>query len=160
MPQGDAYRLPGNIAFTWELGLQPYVKSFQTQVCPSDSTSPRRSVAGFGDLKRSYAIANHLRNRALADIPAPTRTLVLSERRGCANNGTDQYHFCWEFNDTGPNIGAAGWQHVDAGNFLFADGHVKAMPGRNGGPYPRFPGYTLNADNSAKTNNGDPLSQS
>ncbi len=47
------------------------------------------------------------------------------------------------------------FRHNDAGNYLFVDGHVKALHG----PNPRFPGYKINADGVAVCGQTDPLPQ-
>lgn len=85
---------------TWDVSLQPYLKSTQILVCPSDSTAPSvdmSSVLGYGaDSRRSYAYPNYIGGattgtQALA-APAPGnrgRAIRLYKAVGAAfmNNG-------------------------------------------------------------------------
>lgn len=140
MDGGDNYRLPGNVNACWDLLLQPYQKSLQLETCPSDSSSPTRNVPNFGNMKRSYAIANYVKNINISQITMPTNTLLVVERRGCAGGNPWEWYYCHEATNM-QDIDSSNWTHNEVANFLFFDGHVKALKGKNGGPYPPMPNH-------------------
>ncbi len=85
---------------TWDLTIQPYVKSYQIVSCPSDTATPMVTLPTIGDVRRSYSYANYIRDgqgstspaanapgRTLAGIPAPSLTVLLGERIGATGNG-------------------------------------------------------------------------
>jgi len=142
MDGGDPYRLPGNVNASWDLVTQPYAKSTGILACPDDSTSSQQVVPNFGTMRRSYSMGNYVKNRALSDIQSPSKTVLLTERRGCAGNGTDQWYYCHETIKTG-QIDFVGneWPHAGRANFLYFDGHVKALYGKSGGLLPLLDGH-------------------
>lgn len=116
------------LPMTWDLLIQPYVKSMQILACPSDSASTvYPDVPGYGkNVRRSYSFARYLRvwlavpgspnscdpnldvggrpnltgeAKTLAAIQAPALTVMLNERRGEGNPN---------------NIGDRGWADTSA----------------------------------------------
>ncbi|BCM90968.1 hypothetical protein IAD21_02831 [Abditibacteriota bacterium] len=139
------------VPITWDLAIQPYVKSMQLLVCPSDSFSPtfNLSAAGFGGTsRRSYGMPNYLRvqgsvkGKNLAAVPSPSVTAMLSEVRGFSNTpatldtwmncvtmgatdavGGSNVRQIVQGNATAPGLGV----HLNTDNWLYVDGHVKAL---------------------------------
>lgn len=158
-----------NVPQTWDLTIQPYIKSFQLVTCPSDTVTPSVTLPTLGQVKRSYAYATYLRStpgsggatpnswdpgRNIASIPAPTRTLMLSERLGSSFDGAtvitvpNYNRFAIidstrEFaSEAGKNFyennswsaptdlkvaDGTGGVHLGTVNVLYLDGHVKAQ---------------------------------
>lgn len=92
-----------NVPITWDLTVQPYLKSYQIVTCPSDSTTPEVTIPTLGTVKRSYSYANYLRSkpgggstggafgdpgRSLASLPAVSSTIMLGEIIGNNAAGT------------------------------------------------------------------------
>jgi prepilin-type N-terminal cleavage/methylation domain-containing protein/prepilin-type processing-associated H-X9-DG protein len=144
-----AYLLPTGQYSSWDITLQPYVKSLQIFTCPSDG-GPKFNVNG-NMLRRSYAMPQYLLVAGqpsginMSEIMAPALTVQLAERRSTADNGTDHWHYGAVFNNfdqtasvnnTGSvydsnNDGTAGpypavGPHLEFSNILYTDGHVKA----------------------------------
>ncbi|HEX8465608.1 MAG TPA: DUF1559 domain-containing protein [Abditibacterium sp.] len=105
-PAGGAFyvvNLGGvNVWQTWDLAIQPYMKSYQIVTCPSDSATPEVTLPTLGRIRRSYAYANYIRStpgggsaapapgapgRSMASIPAASLTILLGERIGSTANG-------------------------------------------------------------------------
>jgi prepilin-type N-terminal cleavage/methylation domain-containing protein/prepilin-type processing-associated H-X9-DG protein len=138
---------------TWDLVIQPYVKSTQIVTCPSDALSKEGTITGFGKMKRSYSVADYMNEDARfwvglkqSAVLAPSLTVYATERtsftatNGCASTPTDA---CWGeyawigstswdasdkgigFNELPANTQADG-RHLGMNNILYADGHVKA----------------------------------
>lgn len=92
-----------NIAHTWDLTVQPYLKNFSVVTCPSDTTTPLVDLPTFGPIRRSYSYANYIRSvpgstwntpavnspgRPISAIWAPALTVVLTERIGQTADGS------------------------------------------------------------------------
>jgi prepilin-type processing-associated H-X9-DG protein len=112
-----AYRFPTGQQSSWDLVLQPYIKSYQILKCPSDPAGGV-NVPGFSDnMVRSYAVAAYmwedqesispvtglnarLGGRHLAGLPAPAMTLMMADAPSCnggpsnPNAGTSDWHQC------------------------------------------------------------------
>ncbi len=74
-------RVGNNIIATWDLQIQPYVKSVQLLTCPSDTSTPTIDLgAPFGQVKRSYSVANYINGVAMASVQAPSYTVASTER--------------------------------------------------------------------------------
>ena len=150
------FLLAGNVPATWDLVIQPYVKSMQILACPSDSSSTVfPNLPGFGtNVRRSYGIANYIRvwtgpstalvntinGKSLSAIPAPAVTALLSDVRGYSANTGDlnTWMGCLTMGATDAVAGASARQlvlgatgqpavHLGTANFLYADGHVKSL---------------------------------
>lgn len=132
---------------TWDLVIQPYLKSTQILTCPSDAVSKTMTLTGFGAVKRSYAMARYLDqasnncigvNQSIIKAPALT---VLNVERMNTSNSTRQdewWHFSdiqhtdasasnadRNFNDLAATSTAEG-RHLGTNNILYTDGHVKS----------------------------------
>ncbi|RYZ80399.1 MAG: DUF1559 domain-containing protein [Proteobacteria bacterium] len=156
----DAYRLPGGAPSSWDLLVQPYVKSAQVMVCPSD-TGPYFNLndSNLGLRRRSYGMSayslqtnfasngdryNGPGGASLSEFPAVALTVLAGEMHMCPGSADQQeYRGCSTFSNTDQistnnytNLWQAplgtGWQHLDSSNFLYMDGHVKAVVGRRG----------------------------
>ena len=136
----------------WAVTIQPYVKSTQILQCPSDSNSPGDETSNrYSDYcynTRMGISGTTPRPISLAAMEVPTLTIMSTDgatngayfiggaASKCEGNGSA--------GGTAPQstvspfvIGAgAGWnslltgpayRHLDTGNYLFADGHVKAL---------------------------------
>ena len=157
---------PQNTA-TWDMVIQPYVKSTQLIQCPSDTNSQRVSYMsaypGYSASQyRSYAMPRNIGNqgggaeRSLADIRSPALTVFLAERD---MNNANQWWYYSTIENLGEQVCANNdrtqkWRHLDTSNFLFVDGHVKALPGGKGN-FQRLQGYDFDNSNGPKTDAGD-----
>ncbi len=140
---GSTNRVGNNIIATWDLQIQPYTKSLQVLTCPSDSVSPRIDLgAPFGQVTRSYSLANYINGVKLSSVNAPALTVALGERNE-NSNGVAVTAAAWNsygvyshtdqsaastggnFNDMAATAVAEG-RHLGTNNILFADGHVKS----------------------------------
>ena len=159
----DAYRINGTgsagAPSCWDLVIQPYLKSAQIMVCPSDTGAYfNLNATGFGLRRRSYGMATYSRetvvdgnNRSLtnsgssiAEYPAPSLTVLVGEKYMCPGNANqEEYRGCSTFNNTDQlstnsfnelwrSPAGTPFQHLDTTNILYMDGHVKAMVGRRG----------------------------
>ena len=171
---------PG-ITGSWDLVTQPYLKSMQILVCPSDSRSPTYNTLGtYGsNLRRSYSMPAYLAPEYnsgagpngrdginLAKVNQPALTLMVIERAGCGTaNNQNQWFWCSTSNGTGQVL-ASGNRQLDTGpadneglhlgttNYLYADGHVKAKAMKRDKTAP-FPGYDkADPNQNATYNNG------
>ena len=139
---------------TWDLVIQPYVKSVQILTCPSDSNSKTwdLSAYGFGNVKRSYAMARYLtisqtsdntrqsEGMSLSSINQPSVTWAAADRVN--QTGQNDIFYTYEYCDLGHsdqsasdfgknfNDGAtpatATGRHLGTTNVLYVDGHVKS----------------------------------
>ena len=173
----DAYRLAGGAPSSWDIVAQPYIKSTQLIVCPSDS-GPNfdLTASGFGIRKRSYAMTAYARETIfnpgrntgmgganITEFPNVSMTLLLGETHQCpGSNAQEEYRGCSTFNNTDQLWSATntrlwqspvgtGYQHLDTTNILYMDGHVKALVGRRG-QMRRLPGHAF--DNISADNGG------
>lgn len=132
---------------TWDLVIQSYVKSTQLLTCPSDSVSKTMNLTGFGNVKRSYAMARYLDdptnncvgvNQSM--IKATALTVLLCERMNYSpsTRQDEWWHYSdiqhtdasasnadKNFNDLAAGSTAEG-RHLGTNNILYTDGHVKA----------------------------------
>jgi prepilin-type N-terminal cleavage/methylation domain-containing protein/prepilin-type processing-associated H-X9-DG protein len=147
----------------WHHLIQPYVKSVQLMKCPSNtSTGNLASTGGAGQapaIPRSYtanggdeADANFGGDRpmdedngvALASLNNPATTLLVMEARNVDEAWTNDTGSITDTNQTFTN-------HLQNTNFLFVDGHVKALkPAATGSP------INMWANNNSSTNAGTP----
>ena len=151
-----AYFLPNNVPATWDLVLQPYLKSTQVLTCPSDSGGAM-NLPGFGRVRRSYAATEYSLERtparmgpggaSIAIFPSTALTVLVGEMRMCPQSTTDlsQYNYCATLRNTDEltsNKGTFMWQeyntapygelpHLGSSVLLYMDGHAKAWLGGN-----------------------------
>lgn len=123
----------------WQNMLQPYVKSYQLFVCPSNTRSVQTLDGDSSGLSHvSYtpnvdnnsngAIGNNdTAGPALADFNATSLTVAFVETAPGVNFGfTDFFPTSGYFASFGTTtLLFAG--HMQTGNYLFVDGHVKAL---------------------------------
>jgi prepilin-type N-terminal cleavage/methylation domain-containing protein/prepilin-type processing-associated H-X9-DG protein len=148
----EPYLDANGVSMDWSLVMQPYVKSMQLLVCPSDTYSAVYNLPGYGNnVRRSYAIANYLRQTdgqrpggSLAMINQPSLTVFAGERRGCGAGGTNlrEWYLCGIYDALDAGAAASGvlynqpngtgLAHLDTNNILYTDGHVKAIRGVKG----------------------------
>ncbi len=127
----------GTVPETWAVQTQPYLKSTQVFACPSNTansgfmnntnnTIPRSYKANGCGAATCYATTQPIsrpgfgNGAALAQLESPTQTLLVVEDTGTA--GIDTYNIA-DLDGNGVNF----TNHLGTSNFLFADGHVKAM---------------------------------
>jgi len=136
---GDKYNV-----ISWDAAIYPYTKSWQIYVCPSDSAT---RCCGF--TARSYSVNSIVYTkaayetgpgRALADISAPSTTILAGDKpvkansynnETCFDNGaTMQYP--GDSNSTNMEYNGQLWDwtsndpiHLSGWNYAFMDGHVK-----------------------------------
>lgn len=165
------YYLPGNVPATWDLLIQPYIKSTQVLTCPSDTGSIEFTLPNYGRVKRSYAMAGYMWNvtgnfwepqaqgQSLAAIASPSLTLMVIEGGASptwvsrTNPNPGDYWWNDRVFDTGATGSSDGRKalrdaaagakgiHLDTNVFAYADGHVKALRLVKGGS-PPFTGHT------------------
>jgi prepilin-type N-terminal cleavage/methylation domain-containing protein len=131
---------------SWDILIQPYLKSSQIITCPSDSYSTTQTVAAFGGpAKRSYAMAWYLTEDwtqegiNIAKIKAPALTVLLMDKINNPPDGTDRWMWYsmsgWNdqaSTDSGKNFNegasaTASGIHLGTNTFLYTDGHVKSQ---------------------------------
>ena len=149
------YNLPGGVPATWDLTLQPYIKSTQLLTCPSDSGGAMQ-LPGFGRVRRSYAVplytlasdgANNPTSSgaSLAQYGSSALTVLAGERRMCSSDTANlaTYSECSMFQNNDElttTKGTALWQeynippygefpHLGSTVLLYMDGHAKAWLG-------------------------------
>ena len=123
---------------SWKQRVQPYVKSTQLFRCPSNSNSdviPSGDVAtaNYPALFRSYAANPRLvgdnRQISLASVNSAATKIIVGENKGIYSDGSREGMGWGDWGKSGnggfKNEGFAG--HLSTANYLFADGHVKAL---------------------------------
>jgi prepilin-type N-terminal cleavage/methylation domain-containing protein/prepilin-type processing-associated H-X9-DG protein len=151
---------------TWDVKLIPYVKSRELLRCGSDVTATSHNIPDIGgkNLFRSYAMPENVIGRHLAEIPAPSGSVLLLE---VSKTGVViQPDLAWYQGSAMSHLGKKSFEkeplvvyeppnfyHNEMGNYLFADTHVKALKG----PNPKFPGYHTDSDGVALCRLNDPL---
>jgi prepilin-type N-terminal cleavage/methylation domain-containing protein/prepilin-type processing-associated H-X9-DG protein len=167
------YNTPGGVPATWDIQIQPYLKSEALLKCPDDPNAPAPNLPGIGtNIERSYTAFTQLldynrtsHGATLAQINLPAQTAVTSERAWCnygsrtAANAYTTWSYCADAEDMDQIGFSNGWPHFNhIANFLFSDGHVKAIiwdQSRTGYGSPQrafpgpqsFPGYTYSGVN-------------
>lgn len=121
------YTGPASSQVTWMNRLQPYMKSTQIFVCPSETVAT--ITGGITTANTSYCYNNlYLSDSgntasaggvSLAAITNVAETVIFAE----STNGTGTRYTC---NPTGSNKPLD--PHLDGGNFAFVDGHAKWSP--------------------------------
>ena len=178
---GGIYTQNG-VSMSWDLITQPYFKSMQVLVCPSDSRSTVYPTLGtFGaNLRRSYALSTYLTEHvadgggrkptgvglSLASIAQPALTIMAGERRGCGRNTPDEWWVCGQIAVYDQAASATAFSmepffggdnegvHLGTVNWLYTDGHVKARKERKG-EAKRFEGHGQRAG-STEIDPGNP----
>ena len=144
-----SYNLPGGIPATWDLVLQPYIKSTQLLTCPSDPGGAI-DLPGFGRVRRSYSITRYSIDQgsnsgaSLATFPSTAITVLAGERRACPQGtALANYSDCSVWSNTDQLTSTKNtwmWQefntppygelpHLGSSILLYMDGHAKAWLG-------------------------------
>lgn len=143
MPVRDIV-LPSGFELSWRAMVLPYAKSAGVFQCPSD---PSRNLIDFDNdgAHPSYEVARYDNGKGGAfrdskvvslstiQLPATTLEAVESTARWTEYNITDSNSVRYEMeppgwtNNTANLSGCLFTGHTGYGNFLFCDGHVKAM---------------------------------
>lgn len=158
----------GNLT-AWDVMLQPYIRNHEIMACPSDDLSPRVDVPGVGkNLKRSYRFPDNMSGRALAEIPAPSSTVLLVEGGMLGPQRLTDPDWSWSWEAWAGALGKVNltpeppvvyeppdFNHFQTANYLYEDGRVAAKRG----PNPSFPGYQTNSDGVAVCGWKNPLPQ-
>lgn len=150
----------------WDVQLQPYIKDRNILGCPSDTTSRRLDIPELGKkLIRSSGMAANASGVPYAGMPLSANTVLMLERSTVGTQDAPRssvlaYESC--VTRLGkltpppagfPEYSPPDFRHRGTGNYLFADGHAKAVPGFN----PSFPGYRTHTDGVAQCGFADPL---
>lgn len=148
---------PGELdVTTWDLLLQPYLKSADAGRCPSDPAPAFFAFRDGSTVWRSYTVPRNLiwnpgekenpRDREfpmkLVAVPEPRRTVLLTEKnQGGEVNGTPypatrRPSASWTRAAAFENFQQVAWErHGVCANVLFVDGHVRALRGRRQGAF-------------------------
>jgi prepilin-type N-terminal cleavage/methylation domain-containing protein/prepilin-type processing-associated H-X9-DG protein len=104
---------------SWIVQLDPYVKSTQLFVCPSNATATNQSY-GFN----YYYIGD----AALAAIGSPAETVMACDTgRNDSGASVSNYHVNPPSQPTYASITRPDFRHLETCNVLFVDGHVKTQ---------------------------------
>jgi prepilin-type N-terminal cleavage/methylation domain-containing protein/prepilin-type processing-associated H-X9-DG protein len=147
------------LSTNWRILVYPYTKSADIFTCPSnpDKNSPAADPGNGPEptQKTSYScngidwtppmdwfggtppMARAGRNKSMAAVARPAECIMISEQRGVPSttSPTGKVGFSYLVMEY-PNFGDYVWGHSGMPNYLFADGHVKAMkPTRTARPY-------------------------
>ena len=128
----EVYTTPST---TWPILVQPYVKSTQVFACPSNNSTvkvkntanavPAHYIANGGYEGAYHAALNYPRpmdapgGSALSSVDSPAQCIMVLEYKGTRNDGN--------FYSPSPAGGMDFTNHLGTANFLFVDGHVKAL---------------------------------
>jgi prepilin-type N-terminal cleavage/methylation domain-containing protein/prepilin-type processing-associated H-X9-DG protein len=167
-------------ACTWDLLIQPYIKSTAIEECPDDNRSatllaPMADWSGGTPAPQgayhSYGLCENLVGAPLSAMPSPAETMMTGEVI-TGDQGTKggfypgNWYWFWNLGSTSGyipgnpvSLGAVDYRHVSGSmsNMLFADGHVMVIHGSNAttanpnGTFQQLPGYTVAAGNFSNT---------
>lgn len=162
-PDTERDRLKNHNAITndWALKLRPYITTLEIARCQDDMISiPYKNSQTGIEVLHSYATAGNVAGRPLPEIPAPAITVLLVESATIGTNDSlDAVIPTLGKRSFTPDDGVVfempDFRHNHMANYLYLDGHVKALQG----PNPRFPGYKTDADGTALCSIFDSLPQ-
>ena len=121
----------------WRQAIYPYLKSAELFACPSNprnKDTADSAVAGVPNIPISYSANMHVflppwatstssggGPLALSKVNAPATRIMVSE-------GLHDYGFMYpDWDNSGSIVGVGFAGHLGTSNYLFADGHVKAL---------------------------------
>lgn len=133
-----------NAEAPWQATIQPYIKSIQLFKCPSNTSNAKLSYTnnGTGDtIPVSYASvgadnqtptlwggktvlgfnpysSSFTSPTSLAEVASSSQTIMVAEKAADANQDPEFWPYAEHFHFQ---------NHLGTTNFLFADGHIKAM---------------------------------
>lgn len=156
-PRGD-YGTP-TVNVSWRQRVQPYARSVQIFECPSNPSKNTVADIAFGSIpaiKMSYAINERMSAQSQAAFNAPAEKIMVAEMK--SQPFTD-FGSSWWY-DAMPGYWVYGFAgHSGMANYLFGDGHVKAMkPSRTATPVNMWGGmsgggaYTTSACGTTSVN--------
>jgi prepilin-type processing-associated H-X9-DG protein len=115
--------------------IQPYVKSRQLFICPSAPQTPRTAnddsitepdgtwqvqTPAFTEASSgNYGLNSNLAGLKMGEVATPAKTAMAFDCNWYQGNSPLTEAF---------SVREAGNRHLETSNFLFADGHVKALP--------------------------------
>jgi len=113
----------------WTYALQPYLKSNQVFVCPSDTQKNYSSYVSNNVLltncNSGYFAGPFIND---ADMPKPSESLILIDgNTDVANSGQNGDYTLWTDWNRITRSSRGLPRHLEAPNILFADGHVKSV---------------------------------
>lgn len=112
----------------WAYQIQPYMKSTQLLQCPSETNPPvLDGTAGYSD----YWFNNNIAGANLSILNASALTIMSGDgSNGGSNYATDGGGGSGDAAGTLANIpDKSAQRHLEFANYLFTDGHVKALKG-------------------------------
>jgi prepilin-type N-terminal cleavage/methylation domain-containing protein/prepilin-type processing-associated H-X9-DG protein len=128
---------------TWKDLVQPYLKSIQIFACPSNPIAPNvtyqssnNAPAGYSpNSTHSLAVFGNTGAYSIATFQFPSTTIAVCETTFVNSDFDVTASYFGTTNQSGgsvPNKGATMFTgiyagHLSTGNYLFVDGHVKAM---------------------------------
>jgi len=144
----DCGTVGATVSSLWMYELQPYTKSVQLFVCPSDSVGISTTDPATGLWKysgsESYGMVGYwntslttpantypFSRASLASIDDPAGTIMICDSDYYVARGYEPYNSSSPSASTVDNTRAIAVRHLDGTNFLWADGHVKWLgPGK------------------------------
>jgi prepilin-type processing-associated H-X9-DG protein len=125
---------PYTIPYGWADSMYTYTKSTALNQCPSDegefvndSTKAGFTDYGYNNLLGRGAMLGNMPTMTLAAMQFPSQTISLYESgSGSAQTNTSAFQMGVPTGGAGATIaGGKVQRHLDGGNYLYADGHVK-----------------------------------
>jgi prepilin-type N-terminal cleavage/methylation domain-containing protein/prepilin-type processing-associated H-X9-DG protein len=154
------FRTNGSSRISWRTFIMPYVKSEQLFACPSNPNNKTASgrdkvedsaTAPNSGIMISYAsnpniISNSDKTPPLAALQQPAQLILVAESlEGNSEILLNRTETQFQARSAGPFVG-----HMGTSNYLFADGHVKALR-----PLATVPGTTYNSPSDNYWNYGN-----
>ena len=115
--------------------MQPYLKSIQIYQCPSESTAPNANPgqSGYSDYAYNLGLGYSNGSRSLSQATLTQSTLTVMVAEDSTAFGDNWSSGCAGNTDCAAGLatveGGAAQRHLETANFLFCDGHVKALKG-------------------------------
>lgn len=129
------YAFNGAGMLNWDEQIFPYVKSNQIFACPSASgdqinsedNGPDRDYAMNFYLTPLYRSGTNASAVSLASIDKPSQLFLAGDAVRSDVGGWYASIFYARFHDDGPGVigNGAGQRHLEGGDYLYVDGHVK-----------------------------------
>jgi prepilin-type N-terminal cleavage/methylation domain-containing protein/prepilin-type processing-associated H-X9-DG protein len=112
-------------AAIWADHIQPYSKSLQLFVCPSNTNhnTPKATKPAFPDERMCYGITEFTESKSLAEFSNTAETFMVGE---IIDSTAVTYGYIVRPISTG-DARIPSKVHFDGSNWLYADGHVKYM---------------------------------
>ncbi len=124
----------------WWNALQPYIRSTQVLVCPSDRAPVlSKDLSGRLTIKRSYIAIRAAESLALSQVEFPAEIVILTDKWDVTAGATqsaitdtwiEPFNGDFDYYPTFKRMKIAGDRHTDGVNGSFFDGHAKWMKGQ------------------------------